>query len=121
MPVGQKQRAFTHTFRIRYGSDRFPGAGGMVKQSDALVFLTHFQQAGKRFLLMIHESKRASLLGRQSIFDILKQRALAQESDQFISYAVRAFFQLRGCPAIYFPSVIDDAVLLQKIIMIFLL
>ena len=91
--VDQKQRASAHYLGIRCCCDSFTYAGCMVQQRNGL-----------------------SHLNRQVCFKCLEHGAGAQESNQLVFDLFRLLFQLAVDPTVYFPIVIDQAVLLQEVI-----
>ena len=117
--VDQKQRAPTHCLGVRCSLDGFAYAGCMVQQRNGLAVLTHLLQVLGGFLLVVPKLDGLSHLHRQVCFKCLEHGAGAQESNQLILDLFRLLFQLAVDPTVYFPVVIDQAVLFQEVISVF--
>ena len=117
--VDQKQRASAHCLGIRCCRDGFAYAGCMVQQRNGLAVLTHLLQVLGGFLLVVPKFNGLPHLNRQVCFKCLEHGTAAQESNQLVLYLFRLLFQLAVDPAIYFPVVIDQAVLFQEVISVF--
>ena len=92
----------------------------MVQQRDSFTILTHLLQIVDGFLLVISQLYRLPHLNRKIRFKCLEHGTAAQESNQLILDLFRLLFQLAVDPTVYFPVVIDQAVLLQEVISVFI-
>jgi len=118
--VDQKQRSSAHSFCICGGCDCFSDTGCMVQQRDSFTILTHLLQIVDGFLLVISQLYRLSHLHRQVCFKCLEHGAGAQESNQLVLDLFRLLFQLAVDPTVDLPVVIDQAVLFQEVISVFI-
>ncbi len=91
----------------------------MVQQRDSFTLLTHLLQIVDGFLLVISQLYRLSHLHRQVRFKRLEHGAGAQESNQLVLDLFRLLFQLAVDPTVDLPVVIDQAVLFQEVISVF--
>ena len=119
--VDQKKRASAHCLGIRCCRDGFAYACCMVQQRNGFAVLSHLLQVLGGLLLVIPKLDGLSHLHRQVRFKCLEHGAGAQESNQLVFDLFRLLFQLAVDPTVYFPVVIDQAVLLQEVIGILVL
>ena len=91
----------------------------MVQQRNGLAVLSHFLQVLGSLLLVISKLDGLPHLNRQVCFKRLEHGAGAQKCDQLILDLFRLLFQLAVDSTIDLPVVIDQAVLLQKVISVF--
>ena len=92
----------------------------MVQQRDSFTILTHLLQIVDGFLLVVPKLDGLSHLHRQVCFKCLEHGAGAQKCNQLVLDLFRLLFQLAVDSTVYFPVVIDQAVLLQEVISIFI-
>ena len=117
--VDQKQRTSAHCLGIRCCRDGFSYAGCMVQQRNGLAVLSHFLQVLGSLLLVIPKLDGLPHLNRQVRFKRLEHGAGAQKRNQLVFDLFRLLFQLAVDPTVYFPVVIDQAVLFQEVISVF--
>ena len=117
--IDQKQRASAHGLGIRCCRDGFAYTGCMVQQRNGLAVLTHLLQVLGGFLLVVPKLDGLSHLHWQVRFKCLKHGAGAQKCNQLVLDLFRLLFQLAVDPTVDFPVIIDQAVLLQKVISVF--
>ena len=117
--VDQKQRASAHCLGIRCCCDSFTYAGCMVQQRNGFAVLTHLLEVVDSLLLIIPKLDGLSHLNRQVRFKRLEHGAGAQKCDQLILDLFRLLFQLAVDPTVDFPVIIDQAVLLQEVVSVF--
>ena len=119
--VDQKQRAPTHCLGIRCCCDSFTYAGCMVQQRNGFAVLTHLLEVVDGFLLVIPKFDGQSHLHRQVCFKCLEHGTAAQKGNQLILNLFRLLFKLAINPSVYFPVVVNQAILLQEVIRILVL
>ena len=91
----------------------------MVQQRNGLAVLTHLLQVLGGFLLVVPKLDGLSHLHWQVRFKCLEHGAGAQKCNQLVLDLFRLLFQLAVDPTVDFPVIIDQAVLLQKVISVF--
>ena len=92
----------------------------MVQQRNGFAVLSHLLQVLGGFLLVVPKLDGLSHLNRQVCFKCLEHGTAAQESNQLVFDLFRLLFQLAVDPTVYFPVVIDQAVLFQEVISVFI-
>ena len=91
----------------------------MVQQRNGFAALTHLLEVVDSLLLIIPKLDGLSHLNRQVRFKRLEHGAGAQKCDQLILDLFRLLFQLAVDPTVDFPVIIDQAVLLQEVVSVF--
>ena len=93
----------------------------MVQQCDGFPIVPHLFQVLDGFLLIIPEFDCLTHLNRKVCFKCLEHWAAAQKCNQLILDLFRLLFQLTVNPAVNLPVIINQTVLLQKVICILVL
>src|SRR5262249_17511514 len=118
--MNHEQRPPPEATGIRNRGHRLTRPLRVSQQRDGIPFLAQTPQGGKRLMLMVAQLENLSELFGQEVVEIDQSRNALEEQRQLLFDSFRLLADLAVGPAKDPPALMDKAVLLEKVVLVFL-